>query len=88
MKISQTKERRKEMEEWSYEALDWFWKKVHRWQRRTLHDKILIMITVMAVIVVLTGMCMIDSGNWVQILIAIIVGCSWLLLFARANERD
>ena len=76
------------MENWTYEKLDKFWEWVHRWRRRTLHDKILIAITILAVIAVALSICLIDSYNWLGAFGTVIVGCTWILLFAYANERD
>jgi len=76
------------MEQWTYDVLDSFWSRMHRWHRRTLHDKILITITTLAMFAVLFSTCMIDSYNWLWALGTVIVGCTWLLLFAYANTRD
>lgn len=76
------------MEKWTYSVLDRFWERMHRWHRKTLHDKILIAITVLAVFAVALSICLIDSYNWLWAFGTVIVGCTWILLFAYANERD
>ena len=76
------------MEEKSYRVLDYFWRKVHRWHRRSLHDKALIIATVIAVIVTVFSICILDSENWMVPFIVAVVGCVWILLFTYANMRS
>lgn len=76
------------MEEWSYKVLDRFWRKVHKWRRKTLHDKILISVTVLAVFIINFSLCMLDSHNWVFVLGVAVGGCVWLLVFMLANTRN
>ena len=76
------------MEEKSYRVLDCFWRKVHRWDRRSLHDKALIIIAVIAVIVTVFSICMLDSENWMVPFIVAVVGYVWILLFTYANMRS
>ena len=74
------------IEEWTYRALKNFWGRVHRWHRKTLHDRILITISRIAFISVIIGACAIDSANWIPIIVMIVLGCTWLLIFIRANN--
>lgn len=76
------------MEEWSYKALDCFWRNARRWRRRSLHDKILIGITAFAVLAVAVSLCMLDSQNWLLFFSVAVVGCVWILLFTYANMRS
>ena len=76
------------MEDWTYEVLDQFWKHVHKWRRRTRHDKALIIVTMIAVFEVCFSVCMLDSYNWLWAFVTAIIGCAWILLFLYANSRD
>lgn len=74
------------MEKWTYKILDGFWRRVHRWRRRTLHDKILIIITMIVAFAVAFSVCMLDSYYWMWALGTALVGGTWLLLFVYANS--
>lgn len=73
------------MERWSYDVLDRLWGAIHKWQRKTAHDKVILLVTLFAGIIALASMCMIDSDDWVPIVIALGLSSSWVLAFFYVN---
>ena len=73
------------MEQWTYKALKGFWRKVHRWHRKTLHDRILITVSRIALITMLVCPWIVGPSNFIPVLIAVVLCCTWLTCFARVN---
>ena len=73
------------MEQWTYKALKSFWGKVHRWHRKTMHDRILITISRAALITVLISPWIVGPTNWIPVMISVLICCAWLTCFARVN---